>query len=209
MGESADDYALKYMGGGEALAHSRMRMPRWFFGLMAAVIVIQLIALFAVIAAGKYAAAIGPAIALPVLAVVTLLFSHLRVTVTRDQLIVQYGLVGPRIAVERIAKVSVERYDWKRYGGWGMRRGRDGTMAYSVPGGSEQCLAVEYDDDAGTRRRVVISCEDPTRMVEAIAQAQTVKRANTGVRAEIERTETAREDETDEIAEQTRDRAGK
>ena len=51
------------------------------------------------------------------------LFSVLRISVSRDEVYVQYGLFGPRIAVRDIERCEAVDYDWKKYGGWGIRYG--------------------------------------------------------------------------------------
>jgi hypothetical protein len=59
---------------------------------------------------------------------------------------IQYGTFGPRIALADITAVEVVDYDALRYGGWGIRRGLSGGMAYSVPGRGGKAVRVTTRD---------------------------------------------------------------
>ena len=174
---SGDQYTEKYMAGGKALASARMRMPGWFHWMMLACVITVL---FTGVMVGLTSLAGGAAMLalVPVELAVWFLFSHVRTTVTEQLVHIQLGLFGPKIPIEAITKVEVEKYDWKKYGGWGIKRSRDGTWAYSVPGGKGEALRVEYRDDKGKERKVVVSADNAAELVEAINR----QRASSGVR---------------------------
>ena len=131
------------------------------------------------------------------LALVTLLLSHLRVVVTDDAVHVQYGLWGPTIAVENITRCEVQRYEAMRFGGWGFKRSLDGTVAYSVPGGEGECVALEITEGAKVRK-VVITTPNAAGVALAIEEARARK---LGSRVRVDADEASEASEvTDEAA---------
>ncbi len=168
-----DEYTEKYMEGGRSLATSRMRMPGWFFALMAIITLISSTSsIAATVASGSPAALIPLLFTVPLLAAITLLFSHLRATVTATHLIVQYGLFGPTIPLDRIESVNVEKYEMMSYGGWGIKRSRAGVTAYSVPGGSGDCVRIDYRDEHGKVHKLAVTVEDSAAFVRSIQQSR-------------------------------------
>ncbi|MDO9019202.1 MAG: hypothetical protein Q8S73_11630 [Deltaproteobacteria bacterium] len=168
-----DEYTAQYMEGGRARIVTKQRMPGWFFGLMA-------LAALAVLGSGLAGGSIASLVGLIPLAFATLLLSHLRVVVTDDAVHVQYGLWGPTIAVESITRCEVKPYEALRFGGWGFKRSLDGTMAYSVPGGEGECVALEIADGAKTRK-VVITTPNAAAVALAIEEAR-ARKLGSGVR---------------------------
>ena len=161
------------MDGGGAIASSRRRMPGWFFALMGVVFAVAATAAISAFVASGAVLALTPLfVTVPLLALATLVFSHLRATVTTTQVIVQYGVFGPKIALDRIETVSIEKYDMFKYGGFGIKFARDGTIAYSVPGGSGDCVRIEYRDDRGKHRKIVVTVEDAAAFAQAIERAR-------------------------------------
>lgn len=67
------------------------------------------------------------------------------------------------------ASCRVVDYDWKQYGGWGIRRGRDGSWAYVASSGPvvEVCYTT-----GGAQKKVLIGAEDPAALVRAVAAAR-------------------------------------
>ena len=182
MAADPDDYAKRFMAGEGALASSRVRMPGWFFGLMGGIALLTVVAGVATLVTAGAAGLVPLLFSLPLLLVITLLFSHVRVTVTGAQVVVQYGLFGPKIPLERITHVTAEAYDWKKFGGWGIKWSRDGTTAYSVPGGNGRVVRVHYTNDKGKEKKIVVSVDDADRIAAAIAQACGQAGVATGVR---------------------------
>lgn len=183
-----DEYTAQYMEGGRARIVTKQRMPGWFFLIMA-------VAMLAVFVSGVATSAFASLIGLIPLALVTLLLSHLRVVVTDDAVHVQYGLWGPTIAVETITRCEVKPYEPMRFGGWGFKRSLDGTMAYSVPGGEGECIALEITEGAKTRK-VVITTPNAASVALAIEEARARKlgsrvRVDAGAAAVAEAAEAA------------------
>jgi hypothetical protein len=170
-----DEYAAQYMEGGRARIVTKQRMPGWFFALMA-------VSMAAVVGSAVASGSLPGLLGLLPLALVTLLLSHLRVVVTDDAVHVQYGLWGPTIALETITRCEVKPYEALRFGGWGFKRSLDGTMAYSVPGGDGECIALEITEGTKTRK-VVITTPNAAGVALAIEEAR-ARKLGTGVRVD-------------------------
>lgn len=165
-----DLYEAQYMSADGGILHERRRMPGWFFALMGVIAVVEL-------GASAAAMSVFPAlIALPVLAAVTLLLSHLRVVLTREHLHIQYGLWGPKVAVQDIVSMRVEPYSMMRYGGFGIRRSLDGFWAYSTPGGNGQCLVIEARDGKGGTRKLCVTLDRAAEFKQRIEEMQSSTR---------------------------------
>ncbi|MFT3766451.1 MAG: hypothetical protein QM820_13200 [Minicystis sp.] len=177
-GLGADDYQAKYMASG-ALYYDKIRAPRIYH-------LIFLLPLLVVLGSAIVAAAqAGPAAALPtlfslfILPIAWLLFSVLRITVTRDEVYVQYGLFGPKIAVRDIERAAAVDYDWKKYGGWGIRYGRDGSIAYNMMGDNGRAVEIVYRK-GGTSKKVLVASPDPVRLAAAINEARALAAGSAG-----------------------------
>lgn len=188
--QAPDRYEAEYMAAEGGVLHERRRMPGWFFGLMGVIGLVELVASVAT------ANPLPALVAFPIIVAVTLLLSHLRVVLTETHLHIQYGLWGPKVAVEDIVAMRVEPYSMMRYGGFGIRRSIDGYWAYSTPGGSGQALILETRDG----RKLCVTLDQAERFRAMILELQ-ARRAGTGVRvdagaapAEGEGAEVAREE---------------
>lgn len=131
-------------------------------------------------AVGFALAGIWPAAAImgglsPVFALLTLVFPVVRAVVTADEVHVQYGLWGPRVPIDSITECVAERYDWNKYGGWGIRRSRhDDSWAY-VPSGAKDVVALSWTED-GKTRRTLFAASDPRGTVAAIQRVRAARR---------------------------------
>ena len=185
---AADDYEKKYMSGEGALASSRARMP-WPFDVL-------LLFLAAFTTATSLASGTWVALAtVPLLLLVWLLFMFLRVTVTPDALHVQLGLFGPKVAIDAITSATVAKYDALKYGGWGIRMGLDGSIAYSLPGHGGKGVAVTFTKN-GKERKLFVTCPNPDEIVAAIDKARGGVRVGEDVRVAEEAEEGEAEEET-------------
>ncbi|MFO0627679.1 MAG: hypothetical protein U0325_18870 [Polyangiales bacterium] len=172
-----DPYEAQYMSADGGVLHERRRMPGWFFALMGVIAAAELGASIA-------AMSVFPALlALPVLAAMTLLLSHLRVVLTPEHLHIQYGLWGPKVALRDIVSMRVESYSMMRYGGFGIRRSLDGVWAYSTPGGNGQALVIEARDGKGGTRTLCVTLDRAQEFKRRIEEMQ----ASTGVRVAVDR----------------------
>jgi hypothetical protein len=100
------------------------------------------------------------------------LFSVLRFTISERAVVVQYGLFGPTIPIESIESAEAVDYDWKKFGGWGIRRSLDGEWMYNMPGDGGRALRIVWTDKHGERRITGIGMPAPEPAAAAIAQAR-------------------------------------
>ena len=163
----ADLYERKYMAGeGVVLFRDKSRAP-WplhalFLGLMAAMTV----------ASVATAAPVGALVGAPLLAIVWLFFSVLRVTVSEGAVNVQYGLFGPKIPIAAIESAEPVTYDWKRFGGWGIKRSLAGEWIYNMPGDGGHAVKIVWRDAKGRRRTTLIGSRQSTQLAAQIGRAQ-------------------------------------
>jgi hypothetical protein len=114
-------------------------------------------------------------LALPVVALLWLMFSVLRVTVSAGSVKVQYGFFGPEIPIAAIESAEATSYDWKRFGGWGIRRGIGGEWIYNMPGDGGRAARIVWRDAKG-RRRVVLIGSPRAEALAAAVQGATGRR---------------------------------
>ena len=168
---SEDPYEAHYMPGeGGVLYRDKIVAPKWFLALMSLpLLIIVAVTIFESLKAGAVNA-LPLIISTPIIAMMWLLFSVLRITVSREQLVVQYGLIGPKVDIKDIISADAVDYDWKRFGGWGIRIGIDGSWAYNMMGDGGQAVRVVYRD--GTRQHTIyVSTRHPAVLADAINQA--------------------------------------
>lgn len=193
-----DPYQAKFMASG-ALYYDKIRAPLAYhliFLLPVLVVVGSSIAAFAQAGA---AALVAPAFSMLLLPIAWLLFSVLRISVTRDEVFIQYGLFGPKIAVRDIEHAAAVDYDWKKYGGWGIRYGRDGSVAYNMMGDRGRAVEIVYKRGDKTKK-VLVASPDPARLAGAINQARALASggaAKMRIEAEAPKDEVMREAEAE------------
>jgi hypothetical protein len=173
------------MEGAQALVRSRRPMPWWFFALIG-------VALVATIGSSIATGSLAALVTAPILVAVAALLSVLRVVVTRTHVHVQLGLWGPKIAVGDITKITAMEYPLSRYGGWGIRLGRDGSWAYSTPGGTGRGVRIEYRVD-GREKAIFVSTDEADEIVRVVTSLQGGDA--TGVRVDAIATENASSDD--------------
>lgn len=162
-----DPYEAKYMSGPDgALYFAKIRAPRYFHLLF-------LLPLLVIIGSALVAHAplLVPIFSALPLFLLWILFSALRISVTSKEVHVQYGLFGPRIPIEAIESCEACEYDWKQYGGWGIRYGRDGSVAYNMLGDAGRAVRITYKKGTKTKK-VLLAARDPERLATAIQQAR-------------------------------------
>jgi len=109
---------------------------------------------------------------LPLLATLWLLFAVLRVTVAEGAVNVQYGLFGPKIPIAAIESAEPVTYDWKKFGGWGIRRSRDGAWIYNMPGDGGHAVRILWRDASGRRRDTLIGSRRSSQLAAQIGRAR-------------------------------------
>lgn len=162
-----DPYERTYMAGeGTVLYRDKSRAP-WalhaLFGVAAAV----------VIGANAFTGQwLALAFALPVMAIVWLFLAVLRVTVSQGSVQVQYGLFGPTIPIAAIESATPVSYDWKRFGGWGIRRSIEGTWIYNMPGDGGRAVQIDWRDARGRKRVTLVGSRRAEQLAQSIKEAR-------------------------------------
>jgi hypothetical protein len=160
-----DAYESKYMAGeGGALYFDKIAAPRSFHLLL---LLPLLVVIGSVVA--SHAPFFVPLISAIPLLLVWMLFSVLRISVTRKAVHVQYGLFGPTIPVDAITACEAVDYDFQQYGGWGIRYGRDGSVAYNMMGDGGRAVRIAYTK-GGKSKTVLLASRDPERLAAAIQE---------------------------------------
>jgi len=168
-----DGYEQKYMtDGAPVLARQKARASNAMLALLALPSIIALITVPILLATKAPQSAIAPAIAFFFGFFLMMLFAVLRITVSATHVHVQYGLWGPKIPTAAIEKVEAVHYDWKEYGGFGIRRGGDGSWAYNMMGDQGRAVRIVWRDAKGRESITLISAPDPDALVKAIEKAR-------------------------------------
>lgn len=175
-----DEFEARNMRDGTTIVHRDKKVSRGMAALLAVPGLLNwAIAIFIAIVNGSSQKPVPPEM-LPVVigALVAsgfmfmglgLMFGVVRTIVTEQEVNVKFGLWGPRIPLAAIRSAAVVDYHWTEFGGWGIRRGRDGTWAY-VPGG-KRVLELRYTA-GGKEKRVLVGCENPDETARKIEQAR-------------------------------------
>ena len=112
-------------------------------------------------------------IGLPLI-VLWLMFSVMRVSVSTEHVHAQLGIFGPKIPIDAIQSARAVKYDWKKFGGWGIRRSLDGQWAYNMLGDAGHAVEIVYDDAEKGSQTVLLTSGEATLLADAIAQARGV-----------------------------------
>jgi hypothetical protein len=162
-----DLYERKYMAGeGVVLFRDKSRAPWPVHAIF--MVTMATLTVSAVLAGAVFALVFS----LPVLAALWLLFAVLRVTVAEGAVNVQYGLFGPKIPIAAIESAEPVTYDWKRFGGWGIRRSRDGAWIYNMPGDGGHAVRILWRDPGGRRRETLIGSRQSAQLAAQIGWAR-------------------------------------
>jgi hypothetical protein len=189
---SGDEFEAKYMSDGAKVLHRQKRVSRKMTGLLMMpslwmLILAIVVPLINASSSKPMSAAMVPwfAASMVVASVVSLVlaiaFGVLRFVVTERAVHVKFGLWGPTIPLESIVSCNVVDYDWKQYGGWGIRRGIDGSWAYVASSG--RVVEVRYTEGAKTKK-VVLGADDADALARAITEARQRARARVSVQEE-------------------------
>lgn len=163
-----DSYEARYMAGeGTVLHRDKTMAPA---ALQAMLLVPGLIGAGAMVAAGLWPWAL--AVLAPFI-LLWLLFASLRVTVSEGAVNVQYGLFGPTIPTASITAAESTTYDWKDYGGFGIRRAK-GEWLYNMPGDKGRAVRIHWRDAKGNKRTHLIGTPNPGHVLGAIREAQSL-----------------------------------
>lgn len=170
-----DAYEAEYMRGeGVVLYRDKSRAPWPLHAIFGAITALTVASGFA--GPGAW---VGTVATLPVLLIMWLLFAVLRVTVSEGHVNVQYGLFGPKIPVSAIESAEAVTYDWKRFGGWGIRVNRHGEWIYNMPGDGGRAVRIAWRDKKGKAKVTYVGSLESEHLAEQIARARALAPSKT------------------------------
>jgi len=179
----ADDYERKYMAGGGDVLRREKAVWRFHWILLFPPLVFLAVAALGFAGVGTKPMPLAVAIAmLPMSALLFFmwaLFITLRVTVTTREIVVQYGLFGPRIPIDRIESCVVKDYPSLNFAG-GIKR-IDGAWAYTLYGHGTRVVRIEWRDAAGRKRATILASKDPDEFAASVQRARSAQ-GNVAVR---------------------------
>ena len=162
---AVDDYERNYMAGqGEVLHRTKRPAPRWMQLALASSTLAGLGMLLS-------PAWIGGLVMIPMGFLVWALFSVLRFTVSEGSVNIQYGLFGPTIPTSAIKSAEAVDYDWKKFGGWGIKRSLGGAWIYNMPGDNGRAVRIVWTDKKGRERTTYVGMPEPEPAEAAIHKA--------------------------------------
>lgn len=163
-----DAYEAEYMRGqGMVLHRDKSRAPWTIHALLGGLTAMAIAGAF--VAPGAWVSAV---ITAPILLTVWLLFSVLRVSVSEGHVNIQYGLFGPKIPIAAIQSAEVVAYDWKRFGGWGIKMNMQGEWIYNMPGDGGRAVRITWTDKRGRTKVTYIGSRGADKLAAAIGQAR-------------------------------------
>ncbi len=155
-------------GEGTVLYRDKTRPAAWFHWLLGGMTVAG--GASALFIPGLVPALVaGASFVLP-MALLWILFSVLRVTVSEGAVNIQYGLFGPKIPIAAIEQAEYFEYDFKRYGGWGIRLGPGGEWMYNMPGDQGRAVRIRWKDKKGRERITCVGTPTARELAGAIGK---------------------------------------
>lgn len=112
--------------------------------------------------AAVIAASAGSLIAVTTLAT----FARLDVSVGNDEIVASFWWLKKRLDRAAITNIEVRSYDWKIYGGWGIRYSTKGRRAWTVPF-HRTGVAVALTEE-GKEREYYFTSRRPDELVAAL-----------------------------------------
>ena len=184
-----DVFEARYMSGDESVRYRDKRVSRMMAAILAApALFIWFLAIFVGLINSTSDKPIPPGILPFVLAgmglfgvlylLLAVTFAVLRTVVTERHVIVKYGLWGPTIDIDSIIDCRVIDYEWTKFGGWGIRRGLDGSWAY-VPASGE-VVELRYRDGQ-KEKRILVGAQNARALAAEIQQARQLTRVGTRI----------------------------
>lgn len=97
-------------------------------------------------------------------------FEKLRTTITDRGIVVQFGIFRKFVPKEIILTCGSYPYDWKYFGGWGIRWTGRKTVAYSVIGLGTHSIKLTYQNKYQQKATLVISTLQEEKICSLLKQ---------------------------------------
>ncbi|MBI4955214.1 MAG: hypothetical protein HY908_24535 [Myxococcales bacterium] len=180
-----DPYERDYMRGAGAVLHREKTVWKLHWLLLIGPLITLVVAAMGFAGLGSKPMPLPVAIGLLPLAAALValwaLFIALRVTVTSREVVVQYGLFGPRIPLDGIASCEVRDYPQLALGG-GIKRVA-GAWAYTLWGQGTRAVRIEWRDARGRKHATILSSPDPDALAATIQLARGAAMTNVRIDA--------------------------
>lgn len=175
-----DLYEQRYMAAeGTVLYRHKHSAPWQLHAIFAAAVVAVFGAALAV--GGVVGGAVGIAVGVPMLALLWILSSVLRVSVSEGHVNIQYGLFGPQIPIAGIEQAELIQYDWRRIGGGqGIKSTLAGEWIYNLPVEGGRAVRIVWRDTRGKRRIVHVGSPRADDLLQQIGRARRSSPAGAG-----------------------------
>ena len=131
--------------------------PRWFYVLMAAIMIGLPVALFVVMEDHERWPALAP---IPVVLAVLCWFSRLEIRADADGIAYGFLRASNFVPWARVKSLEPEDYRFTHYWGWGWRVGGIRDRGYTVLG-YKRGVRLRFEDDRGREWSVFLSSGDP------------------------------------------------
>ena len=102
-------------------------------------------------------------------------FEKMQTTITGEGIKVQFGIFKKFVPKENILACSPFLYNWKNFGGWGIRRSGDNTTAYSVLGTGKHSIRITYLNKHQQKADLVISTIEEEKICNLLMQFKSNK----------------------------------
>ncbi|WAS90300.1 hypothetical protein [Nannocystis punicea] len=166
-----DAYERQYMAGdGTVLYRHKHRAP-WQLHTIFALSIIAVCGA-ALAAGGLVGGLVGIAVGLPMFVLMWILSSVLRVTVSEGHVNIQYAMFGPKIPISGIEHAELVQYDWRRFGGWGIKRSLAGEWIYNMPGDGGRAVRIVWRDARGKRHATHVGSPRADELLQQIEHAR-------------------------------------
>lgn len=166
-----DEYEAEYMGDSEVVHREKISYPKPFLWVVGALLTLGVAAQIGLMASSGVALPVLllPLLAFALAAFIIAMMATLRVTVTRDDVAVQYGVFGPQIPIESIIECKAENYSLMKYGGYGIRLSPiDGSWAFNMLGDKGKAVRIHYKKKSGGIRKILIASHHHHMLADAI-----------------------------------------
>jgi hypothetical protein len=116
---------------------------------------------------GKRALFIGIGILLIFLFI--LLFAQIRVRLCSTYMVFGFPFIGKKVMYKDILSFEPVIYSWKDFGGWGIRKGKDGSIIYNIPGDKGKAVRLVINEN-GREKVFLFSAKEPEAVCQKIRE---------------------------------------
>jgi len=109
---------------------------------------------------------VAMSLGIAVLVFVIINFTMLSIAVAASGIEFRYGLFAKRLGFDQIRSAEARRYEWLRYGGWGLRWSTGGRRAWNMPF-LRTGVAITVDE-GGREREYYVTSRKPEELARVL-----------------------------------------